>query len=306
MFTPTGVHGGVMYCKYEHPLTESNRRWRTDLRRQNGGYWVCRICEKNRQVSRNKPEYKKTLRNASKGKFCNHGHALEGDNMMWHKDARREAGGFYTCKTCFRTNASKRQANYRKRKARQEQFTYVGPREMIAEVAQQIVDSALEKTEAEKLVTLKAGLVAHARLMRRPTSEPATAEQFEAEFARSSDEMWKAVDRLMAAEKKNPLAHLNVKPDAERAWDRFNKALEEARLTGENVPNCQDRPAEFVDYDEDNLPTADEAYRLCHGDENTPKCPLLELCAVYAEQERPAWGVHGGEAWAYGEPVNNE
>jgi hypothetical protein len=171
---------------------------------------------------------------------------------------------------------------------------------MIAEVAQQIVDSALEKTEAEKLVTLKAGLVAHARLMRRPTSEPATAEQFEAEFARASDEMWKAVDRLMAAEKKNPLAHLNVKPDAERAWDRFNKALEKARMTGKNVPNCQDNPAPYADYDDEEIPSAEEAYALCFD------CPLIALCSSYAEQERPAWGVWAGESWAYGEIVNNE
>lgn len=138
-------------------------------------------------------------------------------------------------------------------------------------------------------------LISRARLRRNVGPK-----DFDTQFARASDEMWKAVDSLMAVEKKNPLKHLNVKPDAERAWDRFDKALEQARVTGVNEPNCQDRPAEFVDFDEDNLPTAEEAYRLCHG------CPLLELCSVWAEQERPAWGVWAGEVWVNGEIVNNE
>ncbi len=143
-------------------------------------------------------------------------------------------------------------------------------------------------------------LIARARLRQRTTIQPATDEELEAQFARASDEMWKAVDVLVAAEKKNPLAHLNIKPDAERAWDRFNKALEEARTTGVNVPNCQDRPAEFVDYDEEDLPTAEEAYMLCSG------CPILSLCATWAEQERPAYGIWAETVWLYGEPVNNE
>jgi hypothetical protein len=173
---------------------------------------------------------------------------------------------------------------------------YMAPRKLAKEAAVRIVGGAEILGTMDRFGTL----IARARLRRRPTIEPASAEEFEAQFTRASDDMWKAVDRLMAAEKKNPLAHLNVKPDAERAWDRFNKALEQARLTGENVPNCQDRPAEFVDYDEEGLPTAEEAYRLCYG------CPLLELCATYAEQERPAWGVHAQGVWVAGEIVNNE
>jgi hypothetical protein len=173
---------------------------------------------------------------------------------------------------------------------------YYATRQLAQEAATRIVNGAEILSTFDRFGTL----IARARLRQRPTVEPASVEEFEAQFARASDDMWKAVEALMAAEKKNPLAHLNVKPDAERAWDRFNKALEQARLTGENVPNCQDRPAEFVDYDEDHLPTAEEAYRLCYG------CPLLELCATYAEQERPAWGVHSGEVWVMGEPVTSE
>lgn len=108
----------------------------------------------------------------------------------------------------------------------------------------------------------------------------------------------KAVEDEFGVDKKNPFKHLHVKPDAEKAWERFDKALRRTAETGENVPNCQGRSAEFVDYDDDDLPTAEDAYRMCYG------CPLIELCANYAEQERPAWGVHAGEVWISGEIVN--
>ncbi|UXO93864.1 hypothetical protein Pan2_45 [Pseudanabaena phage Pan2] len=114
----------------------------------------------------------------------------------------------------------------------------------------------------------------------------------------------RAVEDEFGVDKKNPFKHLHVKPDAEKAWERFDKALRLAAETGENVPNCQGRSAEFVDYDDDDLPSAEDAYRMCYGDESRPRCKLLELCAVYAEQERPAWGVHAGEVWVAGEIVN--
>jgi hypothetical protein len=301
MSTPTGVHGGVMYCKRDHPLTESNRTWRFDKRR-NAGFWQCKICETERQQRRRKPVEQKTIRNATNGEMCNEGHKIAEENAMWRKDSRRSDGGYFTCKKCFRVKARKRQAEYvaRSKKAEAKRASHVGVRQIESQTAQTIVESSMGKEDAQMLVAQKAGLIAHARLRLIPTVEPATPEEFEAQFVRASDDIWKAVDRLMAAEKKNPLAHLNIKPDAERAWDRFNKALEQATLTGENVPNCQDRPGEFVDYDEEDLPTAEEAYRLCYG------CPLLELCATYAEQERPAWGVHAQEVWVAGEIVNNE
>lgn len=172
------------------------------------------------------------------------------------------------------------------------------PKRLAHEAAARVVGGAEICNTFDRFGTL----ISRARLNRNVGPK-----DFDTQFARASDDIWKAVDGLMAVEKKNPLKHLNVKPDAERAWDRFDKALERARLTGKNEPNCQDRPAEFADFDEENLPTAEQAYRLCHGDGlTTPKCPLLELCSVWAEQERPAWGVWAGEVWVNGEIVNNE
>lgn len=171
---------------------------------------------------------------------------------------------------------------------------YQAPRKLATAAAMEVLEGAEIGATFDRFGTL----IARARLRQRPTIEPATAEEFEAQFARACDDMWKAIDVLMAAEKKNPFKHLHVKPDAEKAWERFDKALRLATETGENVPNCQGRSAEFVDYDDDDLPTAEDAYMMCYG------CPLIELCANYAEQERPAWGVHAGEVWISGEIVN--
>lgn len=171
------------------------------------------------------------------------------------------------------------------------------PRAAALHAARLIVDGA----EPGPVITKWSQAMARERIRRKHVriQELSDVGLLEAESARAADEIRAKVEELLAAEKKNPFKYLHVKPDAEKAWERFDKALRLAAETGENVPNCQGRSAEFVDYDDDDLPTAEDAYRMCYG------CPLIELCANYAEQERPAWGVHGGVVWINGEALRD-
>lgn len=168
------------------------------------------------------------------------------------------------------------------------------PRKLAREAASRVMEGAEICSTFDRFGTL----IARARLRQRPTIQPASDEEFEVQFARATDDMWKAVDALVAAEKKNPFKHLHVKPDAEKAWERFDKALRLAAETGENVPNCQGKSDLYSDYDDDSIPTAEEAYEMCAG------CPLAALCGAYAEEERPAWGVWSGSVFIAGEVVS--
>lgn len=108
----------------------------------------------------------------------------------------------------------------------------------------------------------------------------------------------------MANEKRSvPWNLLRPKAEASLAFDEFNEALKYT-----DVP-CRGRSAEFTEYcdsrpaySDDNegrlpMPSAVEAAKLCGG------CPLLDLCARYAELDRPDFGIHGGVRWLNGRPI---
>jgi hypothetical protein len=237
---------------------------------------------------------------------CKNGlHDLTPDNLYWKVDKRHAQGGSNVCLACFKENhrAASERRRQRSRMYSERRYDkvrgrkYRGPNQLVDDAASEIISLEVSGADALRVAESYATTIAAGRLRftRDRDREPTLAE-----VAAEVDRILEAANKLSASAKKNPLAHLNVKPDAERAWDRFNKALEEARLTGENVPNCQDNPAPYADYDDEEIPSAEEAHALCFD------CPLIALCSSYAEQERPAWGVWSGEPWAYGEIVNNE
>ncbi len=133
------------------------------------------------------------------------------------------------------------------------------------------------------------------------SARQSSVESVDVELMKAVQQIDEKVEELMAAAGKNPLKHLHVKPGAERAWDRFNKALSDAAnaATPEErrkhpLPNCHGKPELYSDYDDDSIPTEEEAYALCFA------CPLIELCAAFAEEEQPAWGVWAGEVFGSG------
>lgn len=171
---------------------------------------------------------------------------------------------------------------------------YAAPRKAILQAAERIVNGAEIMSVMETWMPVVANNRMRRKLGRTATSAADMHDQevFEAEYDRAVDETWVKVEELVAAEKKNPLKHLNVKPGAERAWDRFNRALREASESGVNLPNCHGKPELYSDYDDDSIPTEEEAYALCFS------CPLIELCAQFAEEEQPAHGIWAGEVFS--------
>lgn len=77
-----------------------------------------------------------------------------------------------------------------------------------------------------------------------------------------------------------------------RRAERWAGALQDAMA--ENAPNCGDNPGPYIDYDEDNPPSADQAFKMCED------CPVLVQCARFASAYKPPIGVWGGEVWKDG------
>lgn len=56
-------------------------------------------------------------------------------------------------------------------------------------------------------------------------------------------------------------------------------------------PQCYGNPGPYMDYDEDNIPSNEEAEALCAG------CPLKEMCEEYALKTGETHGVWGGKVF---------
>jgi hypothetical protein len=249
------------------------------------------------------PNESKVLATMAAGGSCNRGHAMVADNVFWRLDKRRAGGGHWACRECYLEN--KRLASQRlrekvkrannKRKSPVRRQKYRGPNQLVDEAAQKVALEAVTPEDVERIIEGYVLRIAAGRLRftadrsREPTVE---------ELAAARKQIMEAVGKLAKDESKKPWSYLQVKPEARAAWDAFNAKLEKARNTGLGLPNCEDNPKPFMDYDDDDLPTSEEAATLCYG------CPLLAECGLYVELERPVWGVWAGDVWSLGEVVN--
>lgn len=87
------------------------------------------------------------------------------------------------------------------------------------------------------------------------------------------------------------LVNLSIRPSAKRAWGEFNDALAKgADRVPQVLPRCQDDTS-YTDYDCFNVPSPGRAKMMCQT------CPMLAKCAAFAEAEKPAWGVYGGNVY---------
>lgn len=98
----------------------------------------------------------------------------------------------------------------------------------------------------------------------------------------------RADDLIKSGKEDAALAYLKLAKRAERASVALHRSMEASE------PKCLDNPGPYVDYDEDNPPTKEEAYLLCVG------CPVLVECARFANVYRPEVGVWGGEVYQAG------
>lgn len=102
-------------------------------------------------------------------------------------------------------------------------------------------------------------------------------------------------DKILAGEIVNQtggryvgLSYLNLNKRSQRAWEPLEKKFDQAK------GNCYQNPTQYIDYRDDNIPLASEAYKMCKG------CPMLVECARFAAAYKPVIGVWGGEVWIDG------
>lgn len=243
----------------------------------------------------------------SSARTCSLGHRIEGDNSVWRVDKRRAGGGHWACKVCFfqqkresqeRRRVNRKQVNqrYEAKRERKNSTRASGPNKMVDDAARFILSETRTGEEVSDILDERATKIADVRLrFARITGRWATPDEVRLERER----IMEAVNRLAKDESKKPWGYLRVKPDAEDAWQRFSDALDKARDSGENLPNCEGKPEIFQDYEEDDMPTAFEARLACAD------CPLLLLCEKYAKADKPAYGIWAGKRWLYGEVVHD-
>lgn len=77
--------------------------------------------------------------------------------------------------------------------------------------------------------------------------------------------------------------------------DEFNEMSDQASRNGWR-PRCKDNPAAYMDYDDEHVPTPEEAERLCWG------CALRDLCFERAIANHEKYGVWGGMVFVNGKP----
>lgn len=85
-------------------------------------------------------------------------------------------------------------------------------------------------------------------------------------------------------------AAIMVRPSAAEAWDALQEKL--ALLAERGTPaRCTNKPDDYQDYDAFNVPSPGRAKMSCAG------CLAIAECGVYAEVEKPGWGVWGGNVY---------
>jgi hypothetical protein len=87
------------------------------------------------------------------------------------------------------------------------------------------------------------------------------------------------------------LNYLKLNKRSQRAWEPLEAKFDRTKS------KCYQNPGPYIDYEEEDVPFASEAYKLCEG------CPMLVECARFAAAYKPVIGVWGGEVYIDGKVV---
>lgn len=209
-------------------------------------------------------------------------------------------GGQWICLKCKRATGRKQAAKIAEKRNRipragSRNAFYMGYKQLTRLAAEKIWRFGLD---AESILKYYSPKIASAK---RRTEGKYTGRLLPQETLAARAGIIAEVGLMAKDESKKPWRYLQIKPGALGAWDEFDLSLAEANDSGIDVPPCQDNPAPYMDYDEENPPTAVGAETLCSD------CPLriFQNCDRFAELERPAIGVWAGKRWLYGEIVND-
>lgn len=81
------------------------------------------------------------------------------------------------------------------------------------------------------------------------------------------------------------LNYLRLGRRAQKAMKPLQEKFDETRSI------CYGNPAPYIDYDEEDPPTKEEAFLMCSG------CEMLVECGRFAAASKPYMGVWGGEVY---------
>jgi hypothetical protein len=150
--------------------------------------------------------------------------------------------------------------------------------------AQVFFCKSCRKAQLQRWAGTPAGLIANSKSNSNSEKRRRAAQRRAAERA----------DQLIEAGKEEQaLNYLRLSKRAERAAEALQHSM------AKQDPNCANNPGPYIDYDEENPPSKQQAYIMCNG------CPMLAECARFATAYKPEIGVWGGEVYKGGLPLYN-
>lgn len=210
------------------------------------------------------------------GDVCKNGHVIEGDNAQSYVNRGRQ---HIRCAECNKPprNPAKKPGDTCKH-GHVIEGDNLGQRNVSGRV--QYYCRQCKKDQMRRYSSSESGrMVMNSKRYDQTAKKQRHAQKRAAERA---DEM------IKSGKEDQALNYLKLAKRADRASSTLQKAIDERGA------KCLDNPAPYVDYDDENPPTKDEAYELCRG------CPVLIECARFANVYRPEVGIWGGEVYESG------
>lgn len=229
--------------------------------------------------------------NQKVGDTCKKGHLLEGDNVQMFKT--RLGNDAVRCRTCNLAAGKRVKYKLGNKCLKGHVLTPETTRIHNNPTGNSLIcrtcetnrrkERWAERVNSPEYQAQKLESVAKRGTVKRTRKEQARAERY---------------DKILAVEldgnttgKYTGLNYLKLNKRSQRAWVPLEEAFD--RTTSK----CYENPGPYIDYDEDAVPLASQAYKLCEG------CPMLVECARFASAYKPVIGVWGGEVWIDGKVV---
>ena len=250
----------------------------------------CESIARTRQVCEN--HYKELMRvNYAVGGLCKNGHELVGDNIVLHM---RNSKQYVTCRLCRSIAAAKG--------AKRTSIGDVCKRghKIVGENAEYYKhgSNGNEHIRCKKCRLMNAR-ERQARFRQTPEYVEYLEKRREKDATRRSESQKRAdrYDKILAVEitqtngSYTGLNYLKLGKRAQRVWEPLAEKFDTERGL------CYRNSKDYIDYEEENTPSPNQAFQLCKG------CPLMVECARFASAYKPVIGVWGGEVWENGKVV---
>lgn len=250
----------------------------------------CESIAHSRQVCRK--HYNELMKvNYAVGGFCKNGHLLDNGNEVFHM---RNGKQYVTCRNC-RSIAGSMSV-----KRTEVGDTCKRGHKIVGENAEYYRHNRNNKEHVRcKKCRLMNARERQARFRETPEYKEYLDRRREKDSARRNESQKRAdrYDKILAVEVTQTngsytgLNYLKLGKRAQRMWEPLAEKFDTARGL------CYRNPRPYIDYEEWNTPSPNQAFQLCKG------CPLMVECARFASAYKPVVGVWGGEVWENGKVV---